>query len=314
MLLVARIIQYCLCSVSMVLTALFAISLVGVEFNRISQTEFSIEFTLTLALFILIGICIDLGKYLFWINRFRARYYVLMSIVLTMFSLIASFAFFVAAEYSAVEKISSTYYFGSIQNTNVEAIANEINQLEKLVENRLASRFHEQWKEAENNTKRIRELSSEMNSIQNNILVESEERAQDKLVITRFFKSVGKIANVDPGSVRNTFYITLGLLLEFSSLIMISLNTELNKDKEQCESRVQKKNGKQTRKKINRITDSIKKRLFNDIESGEIDPVIRKIRSAGYGLSIEAIKEVLRDLHRQRIIRKDKRNSFKMSE
>ncbi len=307
MLLAARIIQYCLCSVSMVLTGLFAVSLTGVELSQVGNTDFTIELLLTLALFVLIGICIDLGKYLYWINRFRGTYYAGMSIILTVFSLIASCAFFVSAEYDAVEKITKSYVVSNATNTKIEAITKEISRLDKLVQNRLSSRYHDQWEEAENNTRRIRDLNVELALLQEKELENKAQYAHERVVVTRFFTSIGKILDIDAGLVRNIFYTVLALLLEMSALVSINLCYALPIEAEKKKSIIDREEDS-----FDEVKSVKKERLISDIKTGKISPVVRRIKSASYGLSLDDVRSILATLYNEGVLKKDKRNSYKL--
>ncbi|MFN3237616.1 MAG: hypothetical protein ACE37D_11210 [Pseudomonadales bacterium] len=73
MLRLVQITQAIFCLVSMILTSLFALSLSGVYFDALPDQEGWEKSVFLAALFILIGCCIDIGKYLFWSQRLRSR-------------------------------------------------------------------------------------------------------------------------------------------------------------------------------------------------------------------------------------------------
>lgn len=311
MLLAVRTIQYCLCLVSMVLTALFAVSLTGIELGHNEESEITVSSVAALSLFVLIGICIDLGKYLYWINNDKGKWYVWISIVLTVFSLIASCAFFVSAEYTAIEAVENEYSYSLKNQARIETVTDEIRQQEKLLENRLASRYHEQWKEAEKTTIRIRELNEELLLLQEAVAEEGVQYAQEKISVTRFFTSVGDLLTVDPALIRNAFYMVLAILLEVSALASISLSNALKYEESIHQS---KKSNCSKASNLDANPSPNTERLINDIQKGIVPPVIRKIRTAGYGLSIDDIRKILVSLYDSGALQKDKRNSYKLSE
>ena len=55
-------------------------------------------------------------------------------------------------------------------------------------------------------------------------------------------------------------------------------------------------------------------RLTEDILKGRIPPVLRRIRAARYGLDIDAIRRILKDLYDAGVLEADKRRSYKLSE
>ena len=52
--------------------------------------------------------------------------------------------------------------------------------------------------------------------------------------------------------------------------------------------------------------------LIDDIRTGKIEPVVRKIRSSQYGLGVILINRLLKDLLDLGMIERDKRNSYKL--
>ena len=54
--------------------------------------------------------------------------------------------------------------------------------------------------------------------------------------------------------------------------------------------------------------------LIFDILNRQLPPVLRTIKSADYGLSLDQIRQVLRDLHAAGILETGIRNSYKLSE
>jgi|GEM_PF-1974723 len=57
----------------------------------------------------------------------------------------------------------------------------------------------------------------------------------------------------------------------------------------------------------------MKARLTNDILKGNIPSVLRRIRAADYGLSIDVIRQVLKGSYAAWVLEADKRNSYKLA-
>uniref|UniRef100_UPI00261C9272 hypothetical protein n=1 Tax=uncultured Paraglaciecola sp. TaxID=1765024 RepID=UPI00261C9272 len=104
MLRLVQITQAIFCLVSMILTSLFSLSLSGVTVDALPDQEGWGKTVFLAALFILIGCCIDIGKYLFWSQRQRSLYYGILSLVLMVFSWLASCAFLVTSEHDLVRE------------------------------------------------------------------------------------------------------------------------------------------------------------------------------------------------------------------
>jgi len=107
---------------------------------------------------------------------------------------------------------------------------------------------------------------------------------------------------------RSHYYGLLSLLLEISTLGMISrqqaIRVEMNEsDTPEDNSEINDSEAE--------IQQSIAQ-LTNDILLGRVQPVLRKIRAARYGLDIDIIRQVLRGLHSAGVLEADKRNSYKL--
>ena len=93
-----RFVQTVFFLVSMLLTGLFAMSLSGSDFDSVIETQNRVYAIFMTGLFVLIGCCIDVGKYLFWAKRQISQYFKALSLVLRIFSWLASCAFFISWE------------------------------------------------------------------------------------------------------------------------------------------------------------------------------------------------------------------------
>ena len=308
-----QVTQTVFCLVSMILTSLFALSLSGVASSDVVIGNGLSKNLLAAGLFILIGCCIDFGKYLFWSERHRSYYYGAMALVLTGFSLLASCAFFLSAEFVAINnsRLESTEY--RVLQERTDAIRQEINHHERLLEKRLNSEFHRQWVEGEKNAERIRELKGSLIRLMELSSSAGKDTAMNEVPITRFFAVLGQIFGVSTEAVRNFGYGLLALLLEVITLGAISLANSMQHDvlvadkesDDSTESESTIDDSEQRRKMVN---------LSNDIVQGRTQPVIRKIKAAQYELDIDEIRQVLMNLYMAGLIEKDARNSYKLAD
>lgn len=308
-----KIVKYTFCLVSMILTSLFALSLSGVASSDVLIGNGLSKNLLAAGLFILIGCCIDFGKYLFWSERQRSHYYGVMAIVLTGFSLLASCAFFLSAEFVAINnsRLESTEY--RVLQEKSDAIRQEINHHERLLEKRLNSEFHRQWVEGEKNAERIRELKGSLIRLMELSSNAGKNTAMNEVPITRFFAVLGRIFGVSIETVRNLGYGLLALLLEVITLGAISLENSMRRDAlcadkatdDAIKPEASVDDSEQREKIVN---------LSNDIIQGRIQPVIRKIKAAQYELDIDEIRQVLMNLYMAGLIEKDARNSYKLAD
>jgi hypothetical protein len=312
MLRLVQITQAIFCLVSMILTSLFALSLSGVSFDALPDQEGWGKIVFLAALFILIGCCIDIGKYLFWSQRLRSRYYGVLSLVLMVFSWLASCAFLVASENDLVRKsqVRSDQYIAL--QLRIESTRQAIAFHERLLEKRLGSAYHSQWKESEANLETIAALKFTLADLTEDSSNVGLETAAQMVPTTRFFAGIGQVLNIDPQVVRVMGYGILSLLLELSTLGMIGLTRTLESDLggdygAPGEKETVIDNGEyeiEVKKKVAQLT--------SDILQGRIPPVLRKIKAAHYDLDLDVVRQVLRNLLDSGILEQDKRNSYKL--
>jgi hypothetical protein len=296
----------------MILTSLFALSLSGVSFDALPDQEGWGKIVFLAALFILIGCCIDIGKYLFWSQRLRSRYYGVLSLVLMVFSWLASCAFLVASENDLVRKsqVRSDQYIAL--QLRIESTRQAIAFHERLLEKRLGSAYHSQWKESEANLETIAALKFTLADLTEDSSNVGLETAAQMVPTTRFFAGIGQVLNIDPQVVRVMGYGILSLLLELSTLGMIGLTRTLESDLggdygAPGEKETVIDNGEyeiEVKKKVAQLT--------SDILQGRIPPVLRKIKAAHYDLDLDVVRQVLRNLLDSGILEQDKRNSYKL--
>lgn len=236
-----------------------------------------------------------------------------MAIVLTGFSLLASCAFFLSAEFVAINnsQLESTEY--RVLQERADAIRQEINHHERLLEKRLNSEFHRQWVEGEKNAERIRELKGSLIRLMELSSNAGKNTAMNEVPITRFFTVLGRIFGVSTEAVRNLGYGLLALLLEVITLGAISLANSMQHDVLAADEESDDSTSSES------TTDDFEQRrrmvnLSNDIIRGQIQPVIRKIKAAQYELDIDEIRQVLMNLYLAGLIDKDARNSYKLTD
>ncbi len=310
MLRIVQFTQITFCLVSMILTSLFALSLSGANLGGADTAVTSLNGVLSSGLFILIGACIDSGKYLFWVERERNFGYLAISLVLTLFSLLASCAFFVSAEKGALDdsRVNTPEYLAF--QARIESIQDEIAYHERLIESRLNSQFHSQWAEGERNSEELGELKNSLA-----ILIESssevgQEASIEMVPMSDFFSALGAFTGTKIDTVRNICYGLLALLLEVSTLGAISLTNSLRVERHESNQNGETSSEPQIKEDPDFRQKSA--RLSQDIVDGRVKPVIRRIKASNYGLDFDEIKLVLARLYSAGLIEQDARSSYKL--
>tara|TARA_R110002124_G_scaffold5786_11_gene36328 strand:- start:3519 stop:4484 length:966 start_codon:yes stop_codon:yes gene_type:complete len=301
--------------VSMLLTGLFAMSLSGADFNGVMKTSESDQAIFMPGLFILIGCCIDVGKYLFWVKRRISRYFKMLSLVLMVFSWLASCAFFLSSEMRLVKEMQQrSPEYVSLQQ-EIDGLQKNIAIEEQLLNKRLGSNYHRQWEQAQNSAARIERFQAEIAAKQSTLAQVGLSSSLNQLETTKLFTAISHTLNIDLDTARTVGYAVLALLLEVSTLGMISLagaeretNGFLLSHPAEHEPLLDGDPviDADCRQKLAQLT--------LDILNGKIRPVLRVIKSADYDLSLDQIRAVLRDLHSAGILDTDIRNSYKLSE
>lgn len=314
MLRLVQITQAIFCLVSMILTSLFSLSLSGVTVDALPDQEGWGKTVFLAALFILIGCCIDIGKYLFWSQRQRSRYYGILSLVLMVFSWLASCAFLITSEHDLVREsqVRSDQYIAL--QLRIESTKQAIAFHERLLKKRLGSAYHSQWKESETDLETIASLKSTLADLMQDSSKVGLETAAQTVPTTRFFAEIGQVLNIDPQVVRVMGYGILSLLLELSTLGMIGLARTL---KSYLGGDYDAPGEKETVIDNGEYEIEVKQKvaqLTSDILHGRIPPVLRKIKAAHYDLDLDVVRQVLRNLFDSGILEQDKRNSYKLGD
>ena len=316
MLRLTQVTQSVFCLVSMILTGLFALSLSGVSLNVLSESE-GINKTVFLAvLFVLIGCCIDIGKYLFWAQRQRSTYFVGLSLTLMTFSWLASCAFFMSSDASVLQEAQTkTGEYVALQH-RIESLTQEISHHERLLDNRLSSSYHKQWEAGEGDANTIAKLRVSLNVLIERLPSAGRENAAEQVPTAQFFKQVGEVLNVSVDTARIIGYGILSLLLEVSTLGMISLVQVFRADMKAGGRANSDGKGAfiHNSYQLNLAAQQAVIQLICDILSGQVPPVFRKLRAAEYGVDHSVIQQVLKNLHAIGLLEDGKRNSYKLRE
>ncbi len=309
----AQITQYIFCLTSMALTALFAFSLSGITTDDLWQTKGVTSSFLLLTIFLLIGACIDAGKYLFWLKKGNSLFFLLLSLLLMIFSWLASCAYLISSELSLLESAKThTSEYISLQ-ADIENIENQIRHQEILISRRLGSTYHSEWAKADAIAEKIAQLKTELSVKIASLSNLSEDAIAPHVATTQFFHSISNFMGADARTIRLLSYGLLSFLLEISTLGMLSLVKDLKlkpdrKDVQQFAAEEKAKvyaypNEKQQEQAV---------RLISDILCGKTAPVVRDIKSH-YKLDFRVIQEVMRSLYRLGVLCNGKRNSYKLA-
>ena len=315
MLRLTQVTQSIFCLVSMTLTGLFALSLSGVSINVLSESD-GVNKTVFLAvLFVLIGCCIDIGKYLFWAQRQRSIYFVVLSLTLMAFSWLASCAFLMSSEVSLLQEAQTkTGEYVALQH-QIESLTQEIFHHERLLDKRLNSTYHKQWEAGEDDANTIAQLRTSLNMLIERLPSTGRDNAAEQVPTAQFFKQVGEALNVGVDTARIIGYGILSLLLEVSTLGMISLVQVFRADGK-AEGRANsdvKGAFIHNSDQLNLAAQQTVIQLICDILSGEVPPVVRKLRAADYGVEHSVIQQVLKNLHAIGVLKNSKRNSYELA-
>ncbi len=316
MLRLTQVTQSIFCLVSMILTGLFALSLSGVSLNVLSEPD-GVNKTVFLAvLFVLIGCCIDIGKYLFWTQRQHSIYFVVLSLTLMTFSWLASCAFFMSSEASLLQEAqTNTGEYVALQH-QIESLAQEVSHHERLLDNRLNSTHHKQWEAGEGDANAIAKLRVSLNVLIERLPSTGRDNAAEQVPTAQFFKQVGEVLNVSVDTARIIGYGILSLLLEVSTLGMISLVQVFRVDGKEGGRANSDAKGTfiHNSDQLNLTAQQAVIQLICDILSGAVPPVFRKIRVENYGVDHSAVQQVLKNLHAIGVLKTGKRNSYELAE
>lgn len=296
-----------MCGVSLSLTALFALNLSGFTPEPIAAWA-PIEW-LSAILVVSIGLCIDAGKYLFWFYRRLGRFYTVISLGLVVFSWLASLAFFLSGEAGLISKQQARSPEYQSYQQQVAALQDEIRSRQALAEQQLASRYHQQWQASERQLQRIQTAQEALSQL----IAQASDVGKDKVLAAlptqRMFVGIASVLDVSPNVVRTLGFAILALFLELCGLALMSLSDAIHRTEVPLDPPEVLDADRQRGD-----TALERARLLRDIIARDTDPVIRKIKQAGYQLPLDAIKEVLESLKAHGVLEDDIRNSYKYSQ
>jgi hypothetical protein len=242
-----------------------------------------------------IGLCIDVSKYLFWFYRKKHWLFLLLSVVLVVFSWAASVAFFVSKEEHNIKH----YQIESSQHTankvTISLLELEISEKKKLLDKRLSSSYHSQWDKGEEILKEINKLSNELNQRIEMSDTVGLESAQLKLSTSALFSAISSALSMSFSSVTNIAYGVLALIIEVCALGIMSLKqvaSDSSKDNNEsqyvaCQDVVIEDRCNAKKNKINRIRE--------DLLTERAKPLISKIIK-DYSISHAEARAIMKSL------------------
>lgn len=186
---------------------------------------------------------------------------------------------------------------------------------EQLLNKRLGSSYHRQWEQAQNSAARIERFQAEIAAKQSTLAQVGLSSSLNQLETTKLFTAISHTLNIDLDTARTVGYAVLALLLEVSTLGMISL-AGAERETNSCllSHPAEHEPLPDSDPAIDADCRQKLAQLTLDILNGKIRPVLRVIKSADYDLSLDQIRAVLSDLHSAGILDTDIRNSYKLSE
>lgn len=284
--------QYVLCGVSMVLTCAFALSFAS-ETNLVWPASM-----LPLSLMVLIGLGIDLSKYLFWRWRAQHRGFLALSLVLLAFSWSASMAFFITQEKHSINdaRQKTTAYQSHIKA--IDDLQSTLVIKQNLVRKRLSSQYHEQWDKGEALAQEVDGLSRRIAQLRQESEGVGITEAQAQVATSVFFQSLSVITGLSAVAIAAVSYAILALILELSALGMIALSA--NQGTRSDDQLITIQNDSQEKESQEEALEgdcfsSKQQQLRQDILDGLTVPTIRKI-TRSYSMQYNAVKPVLEQL------------------
>ena len=134
----------------------------GANFDVVIEADEHGHTILMAGLFVLIGCCIDVGKYLFWAKRQISRYFKALSLVIMVFFWLAGCAFFIFSEMRLLKETQQRLpEYVSLQQ-EMNGLQKNIAIEEQLLNKRLGSSYHKQWEQAQNSVVRIAGFQAEI--------------------------------------------------------------------------------------------------------------------------------------------------------
>lgn len=285
-----KLTQYLLCTVSMVLTALFALS-----FAPLAEQD-GLFGWLHPVLMVLTGISIDLGKYVFWHARSQHLAFLLLSCMLVIFSWAASVAFFVTQERAGIERSREETAVYHAHNSRVETLRELVVEKRQLAQKRLESKYHEQWDKSEQLLREIATIERELTDL----LLAADSVGLEAAVRSRstsaFFSALSAMSGIPASIVYVVGYAVLAMMIEVCSLGLVSLSAVETKQRRDPVRQEKTGSGDVSRETL----------LRRDILNGNVAPVTRNLIKT-YRMQHTAVKRILEELLKEGYLRKQNR-------
>jgi hypothetical protein len=207
-----------MCGASMVLTGMFSLS-----FAIHHSDELTFFTIFSAALMLMIGICIDLSKYIFWIHR-SSPIYLILSVLLGFFSLSASVAFFINQEERDIEEKRIETMTYQSYSKKIATLISLIQTKQEAAEKRLNSRYHEQWNKADKTIEEIEQLSEKLNLLESGRSSVGITDARKNSAVSSFFVSISEVFDIPVKTVTVAAFSLLSVLIEVCSMGIIGIN------------------------------------------------------------------------------------------
>ena len=147
----------------------------------------------------------------------------MLSLVLMVFSWLASCAFFLSSEMRLIKETQQrSPEYVSLQQ-EIDGLQKNIAIEEQLLNKRLGSSYHQQWEQAQNSAARIEKFHVEIAAKQSALSQVGLSSSVNQLENTKLFAAISHTLNIGLDTARTAGYAVLALLLEVSTLGMISL-------------------------------------------------------------------------------------------
>lgn len=288
--LMLSVIKTVLCSVSMILTALFALSFSSPLGSLGSPLKY-----LPYALTVSIGLSIDLSKYVFWFHRAKHPAFYITAVVLLVFSCAASIAFFITQERQGVEikRLNTETY--QAHRLNIELLREDIKTQRALIETRLKSRFHDQWDKGTSSATEVSIMREKLVDLiaQSSLIGLQEARIHQRT--SAFFVSLSVILNMSFDVTVLLCYATLAFLIEWCALGMIALSGSLTGRGSQESS--------DKGEPLSASQEALFQTIQSDIVGGRVPPIARRL-IAMYPIRHPFARDVLKSLEKQKKLKK----------
>lgn len=270
--------QYLLCGISMMLTGLFALS-----FAPAFSISTSVHY-LPHVLMVLVGIGVDLSKFLFWQARKQHVAFNIMAISLVVFSCAASVAFFLGQERASVEKVRATTAIFKAHQEDIALLSREIQSKQNLLEKRLSSQFHNQWDKGAVLAMELSDLRDELTAKIRQSQDMGRDEARQTVSTSAFFSNIAEISGASLQLVMTLSYGVLALLIEICALGMMAISSSSERRGQLPPQDVP-----------GVIPDTIAQRIKRDILQGVTPPVARRLITT-YRIRHALARDILVDL------------------